>query len=174
MLRAIASCGPGTKSRSFHRLREAEVYSAIVDTPIDVPRIVERVSSSANGATVLFLGTVREVNDGRDVTGIEYTAYRSMAERELAAIVEEAAALADSNDVAVEHRLGELAVGDCSVAVAVAHPHRGRAFEAARYVIEELKERVPIWKREYYVDGTREWVRASSTRTELVDAGEDR
>ena len=136
------------------------MYSAIVDTPIDVPRIVERVSSSANGATVLFLGTVREVNDGRDVTGIEYTAYRSMAERELAAIVEEAAALADSNDVAVEHRLGELAVG--------------RAFEAARYVIEELKERVPIWKREYYVDGTREWVRASSTRTELVDAGEDR
>jgi molybdopterin synthase catalytic subunit len=60
------------------------------------------------------------------------------------------------------------------VAVAVAHPHRGRAFEAARYVIEELKERVPIWKREQYVDGAREWVRATSTRTELVDAGEDR
>jgi molybdopterin synthase catalytic subunit len=150
------------------------MHSAIVDAPIDVARIVERVSSSANGATVLFLGTVREVNDGRDVTGIEYTAYRSMAERELAAIVEEAAALADSNDVAVEHRLGELAVGDCSVAVAVAHPHRGRAFEVARYVIEELKERVPIWKREQYVDGAREWVRATSTRTELVDAGEER
>jgi molybdopterin synthase catalytic subunit len=150
------------------------MYSAIVDAPIDVARIVERVGRSANGATVLFLGTVREVNDGRDVTGIEYTAYRSMAERELAAIVEEAAALADSTDVAVEHRLGELAVGDCSVAVAVAHPHRARAFEAARYVIEELKERVPIWKREQYEDGTREWVRATSTRTELVDAGEDR
>jgi molybdopterin synthase catalytic subunit len=150
------------------------MYSAIVEIPIDIARIVERVSKSANGATVLFLGTVREVNDGRDVTGIEYTAYRSMAERELAAIVEEAAALADSNDVAVEHRLGELAVGDCSVAVAVAHPHRARAFEAARYVIEELKERVPIWKREQYVDGTREWVHARSRRTELVDAGEDR
>jgi molybdopterin synthase catalytic subunit len=150
------------------------MHSAIVDAPIDVARIVERVSSSANGATVLFLGTVREVNDGRDVAGIEYTAYRSMAERELAAIVEEAAALVDTNDVAVEHRLGELAVGECSVAVAVAHPHRGRAFEAARYVIEELKERVPIWKREQYVDGAREWVRATSTRTELVDAGEDR
>ena len=150
------------------------MYSAIVGLPIDVARIVERVTKSANGATVLFLGTVREVNDGRDVTGIEYTAYRSMAERELAAIVEEAAALADSNDIAVEHRLGELAVGDCSVAVAVAHPHRARAFEAARYVIEELKERVPIWKREQYVDGTREWVRAASPRTELVDAGEDR
>jgi molybdopterin synthase catalytic subunit len=77
------------------------VYSAIIDTPIDVPRIVERVSSNANGATVIFVGTVREVNDGRDVTGIEYTAYRSMAERELASIVEEAAALAHSNDIAV-------------------------------------------------------------------------
>ena len=150
------------------------MYSAIVEVPIDIARIVERVSKCANGATVLFLGTVRDVNDGRDVTGIEYTAYRSMAERELAAIVEEAAALANSNDVAVEHRLGELAVGDCSVAVAVAHPHRARAFEAARYVIEELKERVPIWKRERYVDGTREWVRATSTRTALVDAGENR
>ncbi|HEV8236186.1 MAG TPA: molybdenum cofactor biosynthesis protein MoaE [Gemmatimonadaceae bacterium] len=150
------------------------MYSGIVEGPIDIARMVERVSKSANGATVLFLGTVREVNDGRGVTGIEYTAYRSMAERELAAIVEEAAVLADSNDVAVEHRLGELAVGDCSVAVAVAHPHRARAFEAARYLIEELKERVPIWKREQYVDGTREWVRATSTHTEMVDAGEDR
>jgi len=150
------------------------MYSAIVEGPIDIARMVERVSKSANGATVLFLGTVREVNDGRGVTGIEYTAYRSMAERELAAIVEEAAVRADTNDVAVEHRLGELAVGDCSVAVAVAHPHRARAFEGARYVIEELKERVPIWKREQYVDGTREWVRATSTHTELVDAGEDR
>lgn len=150
------------------------MHSAIIDTPIDVPKILERVSSNANGATVLFVGTVREVNDGRDVTGIEYTAYRSMAERELASIVEEAAALAHCNDIAVEHRLGELSVGQCSVAVAVAHPHRGRAFDAARYVIEELKRRVPIWKREQYVDGTREWVRATSGHTELVDAGDER
>jgi molybdopterin synthase catalytic subunit len=151
------------------------MYSAIVEQPIDVPAILERVSRSANGATVLFLGMVRDVNEGRDVTGIEYTAYRSMAERELATIVEEAAALADSGHVAVEHRLGQLEVGDCSVAIAVGHPHRGRAFEAARYVIEELKQRVPIWKREHYVDGTREWVAAgSSSSSALVDAGGDR
>jgi len=148
------------------------VYSAIIDAPIDVARLLERVSSNANGATVLFLGIVRDVNDGRDVSGIEYTAYRSMAERELASIVEEAAALADSNDVAVEHRLGELGIGECSVAIAVGHPHRGRAFDAARHVIEELKKRVPIWKREQYVDGTREWVRATSA--ELVDARGER
>ena len=150
------------------------MYSAIIETPIDVVHILARVTSRSNGATVLFLGTVRDVNDGREVTGIEYTAYRSMAERELASIVEEAAALADSNDIAVEHRLGELAIGECSVAVAVGHPHRGRAFEAARYVIEELKQRVPIWKREQYVDGTREWVRATSGDTVLVDAGDER
>lgn len=149
------------------------MYSAIVDQPIDVSAILRRAARDANGATVLFLGNVRDVNDGRGVLGIEYTAYRSMAERELAAIVEEAAALADSPDIAVAHRLGELAIGECSVAIAVGHPHRDRAFEAARYVIEEIKRRVPIWKREQYVDGTREWVRATSSVTdELVDAGE--
>lgn len=151
------------------------MYAAIVELPIDVPAILDRVSRSANGATVLFLGMVRDVNEGRDVTGIEYTAYRSMAERELATIVEEAASLADTGDIAVEHRLGQLAVGECSVAIAIGHPHRGRAFEAARYVIEELKQRVPIWKREHYVDGTREWVAASNTSASaLVDAGGDR
>ena len=151
------------------------MYTAIVEHSIDVSAILDRVSRSANGATVLFLGMVRDMNEGRDVTGIEYAAYRSMAERELASIVEEAAALADSGDIAVEHRLGQLEVGDCSVAIAVGHPHRGRAFEAARYVIEELKQRVPIWKREHYVDGTREWVAANhSSSTALADAGGDR
>lgn len=150
------------------------MYSAIIEEVIDVSKLLGRVAGNANGATVLFLGTVRDVNDGRDVTGIEYTAYRSMAERELARIVEEAATLAQSKDIAVEHRLGELSVGECSVAVAVAHPHRGRAFDAARFVIEELKRRVPIWKREHYADGTREWVSATRGHTELVDAGEDR
>lgn len=150
------------------------MYSAIIEEVIDVSKLLGRVAGDANGATVLFLGTVRDVNDGRDVTGIEYTAYRSMAERELARIVEEAATLAQSKDIAVEHRLGELSVGECSVAVAVAHPHRGRAFDAARFVIEELKRRVPIWKREHYADGTREWVSATRGHTELVDAGEDR
>jgi molybdopterin synthase catalytic subunit len=170
----IASSDLATRSRSFPRLRGDDVYSAIVEHPIDVAALLDRVSRSANGAAVLFLGMVREVNDGRDVTGIEYTAYQSMAERELATIVAEAASLAGTDDIAVEHRLGQLAVGECSVAVAAGHPHRGRAFEAARYVIEQLKQRVPIWKREHYVDGSREWVAASSAPSVLVDAGGDR
>jgi molybdopterin synthase catalytic subunit len=155
------------------------VYSAIVDAPIEPTALLQRVAGDGNGASVLFLGTVRDVNDGRAVIGIEYSAYRSMAERELASIVQETAARMGSSDIAVEHRLGELCIGECSVAVAVAHPHRGAAFAGARYIIEELKRRVPIWKREQYTDGTREWVRATTgTATigmtggdELVDAG---
>jgi molybdopterin synthase catalytic subunit len=136
------------------------MYTAIVDSPIDVTRLMARASSHANGATLLFVGTVRDVNDGRGVTGMEYSAYRSMAERELAEIAREAVEQFGSDCVAVEHRLGILELGEASVAIAVAHPHRGAAYEASRYLIEQLKKRVPIWKLEHYVDGTREWVNA--------------
>lgn len=145
------------------------MYSAIVDSRIDVSALLARVASDSNGAAVLFIGTVRDVNDGRAVTGIEYSAYRSMAERELASIIAEAAERTGSTHIAAEHRLGELRIGECSVAVVAAHPHRGLAFDGARYVIEELKRRVPIWKREQYIDGTREWVRATSSDVGLAD-----
>ena len=132
--------------------------TAIVEHPIDSAALIAEVASHANGATLLFLGTVREVNDGRDVTGMEYSAYRGMAERELAEIVREAVERFGTDDVVVEHRVGSLELGEASVAIAVAHPHRGEAYDASRYGIEELKKRVPIWKLEHYVDGTREWV----------------
>ena len=132
--------------------------SALVDRPIDITSLVSEVARPSNGATVLFIGTVRDVNDGRAVTGMEYSAYRGMAERELTGIVREAAEQFDTLDIVVEHRLGALELGEASVAIAAAHPHRGAAYAASRYVIEQLKRRVPIWKLEYYVDGTREWV----------------
>lgn len=132
--------------------------SALVTDPIDLAALVAEVQRSANGATVLFVGTVRDINDGRAVSGLEYSAYAPMAEHEMAGIVAEAAARWGTSDIAVEHRTGPLALGDASVAIAVAHPHRGAAYEASRYVIEELKRRVPVWKREHYADGTREWV----------------
>jgi molybdopterin synthase catalytic subunit len=135
--------------------------SALTDHPIDSAALVAEVSRGANGATLVFVGTVRDVNDGRSVAGIEYSAYRSMAEREMADIVREASEKFATPDIVVEHRLGELAIGDASVAIAVAHPRRGAAYDASRYVIEQLKKRVPIWKLEHYVDGTREWVNAS-------------
>jgi molybdopterin synthase catalytic subunit len=81
-----------------------------------------------------------------------------MAERELRDIAREACERFGSGDIVIEHRIGVLELGDASVAIAVAHPHRGEAYEASRYVIEQLKRRVPIWKLEHYVDGTREWV----------------
>jgi molybdopterin synthase catalytic subunit len=132
--------------------------SAIVQRRLDPSALLAEVSSAANGAAVLFAGTVRERNEGRAVSGMEYQAYVAMAERELAAIVGEAARRFGVSDLVCEHRLGELALGEASVVVAAAHPHRAPAFDAARYVIEELKRRVPIWKLEHYVDGTREWV----------------
>jgi molybdopterin synthase catalytic subunit len=141
------------------------VRSAVVDRPLDAAALLAEVGAARNGAAILFVGTVREVNEGRAVTGIEYAAYGAMAERELAAIVAEAAARCGTRDIVVEHRVGRLAVGEASVVIAVAHPHRGRAYEASRYVIEELKRRVPVWKREEYADGTREWVDPTATGT---------
>ena len=132
--------------------------SAIVEHPLSADRLATEVADSANGATLLFIGTVREVNDGRAVSGMEYTAYTSMAERELADIVREAAERFGTDDLVVEHRVGPLALGEASVVIAVAHAHRGAAYDASRYVIEQIKQRVPIWKLEHYLDGTREWV----------------
>lgn len=141
---------------------------AIVRSPLDPSALLAEVAASANGALVLFVGTVREINEGRAVEGIEYTAYESMAARELDTIAAEAASRFETDHIVVEHRVGALAVGDASVVIAVAHPHRAQAYDASRYVIEELKRRVPIWKREAYVDGTREWVDPTATRTEVA------
>jgi molybdopterin synthase catalytic subunit len=142
--------------------------TALVDAPIDAAALASEVAHRANGATLLFVGTVRDVNDGRPVTGMEYTAYRSMAERELAAIAREAAEHFGTNDIVIEHRLGVLELGAASVVVAVAHPHRAPAYDASRFVIEQLKARVPIWKLEQYLDGTREWVGAGAAAADTA------
>ncbi|GAC1515506.1 MAG: molybdenum cofactor biosynthesis protein MoaE [Gemmatimonadaceae bacterium] len=131
--------------------------TAVVERPLDPGAILAEVTAPSTGATVVFVGSVREMNDGRSVVGIEYSAYGAMAEKELVAIACEAAARFGTDHVVVEHRVGTLAVSDASVVIAVAHPRRTHAFDAARYVIEEIKRRVPIWKREHYADGTREW-----------------
>ena len=132
--------------------------ASLIREPIDPAAMLRAVSSPANGAVLLFLGAVRQVNDGRNVTGIDYAAYEAMAQRELEAIVSEASTRFATEYVAVQHRLGELGVEELSVAIAVGHAHRDVAYAASRFVIEELKRRVPIWKREHYTDGTREWV----------------
>ncbi|MDQ6828517.1 MAG: molybdenum cofactor biosynthesis protein MoaE [Gemmatimonadota bacterium] len=140
--------------------------AAITTHPLDVSAVLAEVADPACGAAILFVGTVRDVNDGRAVTGIEYSAYEAMALREMQAIVAETAKRFDTEHVVVEHRLGALELGEASVAVAVAHPRRAAAYDASRFVIEELKRRVPIWKREAYVDGTREWVDPCGVKSE--------
>ena len=141
------------------------IHTRLVREPIDTNSLLRLVSRPANGAVLLFLGVVRELNDGRAVTGIEYSAYEPMAVRELEAIAAEAAERFGVADVAVEHRVGELGLEEASVGVAVAHPHRGEAYAASRWMIEELKRRVPIWKREHYADGTREWIDPTRSAT---------
>ena len=131
---------------------------ALVRRPIDAAALLAEVAGDECGATTLFVGTVRDVNDGRGVTGIDYTAYDAMALREMEAIANEAADRYGTPHVVIEHRLGTLAVREASVVIAVSHARRAPALDASRYVIEELKRRVPIWKREHYLDGTREWV----------------
>ena len=138
--------------------------AAMVDRPIDSAALLREVAGHHNGASVLFVGTVREMNEGSAVSGLDYSAYGEMAQRELSEIVAEAAKRWDTDDIVCEHRTGTLELGDVSVAIAAAHAHRGQAFDAARYVIEELKKRAPIWKREHYVDGRADWV---ANNTEL-------
>jgi molybdopterin synthase catalytic subunit len=132
--------------------------TALVRRAIDATAVLREAASTSNGAGILFVGTVRETSDGRPVTGITYRAYEPMAERVLQAIADEAGGRFGTTDIVIEHRLGRLALGEISVAIAVAHPHRAEAYDASRYIIEQLKRRVPIWKLEEYVDGTREWV----------------
>lgn len=126
--------------------------------PIDPAVLQRRVAVPGNGAVSLFVGMVRNVNEGRGVRAVEYEAYGGMAREELGRIVAEAAALAGTDQVAAVHRVGRLGVGEASVAIAVSSPHRADAFAGARHVIEEIKRRLPIWKREHYVDGCSEWL----------------
>lgn len=135
--------------------------TAIVDRALDAQALAAEVAHAGAGATSVFMGTVRDSNGGRPVSGIEYTAYTAMAERELSTIVAEAESRAPGARVVVEHRIGALEIGDASVVIAASHAHRAEAIATCSFVIEELKRRVPIWKREHYLDGTREWVHAS-------------
>lgn len=133
-------------------------FSAVTRDPIDAARVLGRVGGDEDGAVLLFLGVVRDHAEGRSVDGMRYEAYEDMAEEVLAEIAAEASRLAGTDRVAVVHRVGELRVGEASVAIAVSTPHRSEAYHASRYVIEEIKKRLPVWKREHFTDGEARWV----------------
>lgn len=129
----------------------------LVSRRIDLNALIDRVRAAERGAIATFLGVVRDHHAGNAVRRLEYSAYVPMVEVECDRIVREATERFGAA-VALEHRTGLLEIGDVSVAIAAAAPHRDAAFQACRYVIEELKRRVPIWKRETFADGTVAWV----------------
>ena len=125
--------------------------------PVDVASLAAAARGDGDGAIALFLGTVRNVNEGRGVHFLEYEAYAGMAEREMQRIADEAAVRFGVTRVDIVHRIGRLEIGEASVAIAVAAPHRAAAIDACRFVIDTLKQKVPIWKREHFADGTTLW-----------------
>ncbi|MEP7012395.1 MAG: molybdenum cofactor biosynthesis protein MoaE [Acidobacteriota bacterium] len=131
--------------------------AALTDEAIDVASISAAVSGPGRGAIVLFLGTVRNAHAGREVTALTYSAYRRMAEQKLGEIVADLEAQGTDLRASIVHRLGDVPVGEPSVVIAIASPHRAAAYEASRTALERLKAEVPIWKRERYADGSEVW-----------------
>lgn len=128
------------------------------DTALDPIELVNGLRNPGAGAMVSFEGWVRNTNDGQDVSHLEYEAFESLARKEGDRILEEARARFDVLSAVCIHRLGELSISDMAVWVGVCSPHRKESFQACQYIIDEVKRRVPIWKKEYYADGTATWV----------------
>jgi molybdopterin synthase catalytic subunit len=127
------------------------------DTPLSVDEALARVTRPGAGGVAIFLGVVRDENDGRAVTRLEYSAYASMARAEMRRIAEGIEREIEGARVCAIHRLGDLRVGDLAIVCAASAPHRGEAFRACRLLIDRIKAEVPIWKREHGPDGTA-WV----------------
>lgn len=147
----------GAVGTSEHAPRATAALAELTDTEIDTTRVTDAVAGPTRGAVLLFLGTVRDSHRGRPVERLTYSAYRSMAEERLRRIVTDLEAEAGDLRVAIVHRLGDVAVGDPSVAIACASPHRAAAYDASRKALERLKAEVPIWKKEHYADGEAAW-----------------
>ncbi len=129
--------------------------------PLEVADLLAAVQGAERGGTCVFLGTVR--NDA-DVTDIDYSAYEAMTLEEIERILAEAHERWPGSRVTLQHRLGVIPVGQASIAIAAAAPHRDAAFATCRYVIEEVKKRLPIWKKELRGDGTGNWVEVHDHR----------
>ena len=139
----------------------SSVPGYLTDHPIDVASLIAGVSGTGLGGTVVFLGTVRSSPEDGDVAGIEYSAYPEMVGAEFDRIMAEVGQRWPMARVALRHRTGYVPVGEASIAVVVACPHRAEAYEASRYVVEATKQRVPLWKKERLASGEARWVGAA-------------
>jgi molybdopterin synthase catalytic subunit len=140
----------------------------IVSQCIDVAAVTAAVADPGTGATVTFLGTTRDHNDGRQVTQLEYEAYPDMAIAEMKKIGAEAQQRWPVHRIAIAHRIGVVPIGEASVVIAVSAAHRAAAFAACQFAIDRLKEVVPIWKKEHF-DGGEVWIGSQSGQR--FDAG---
>ena len=155
-----ALSGGGTYAPDTSRVSEPArrlVLAKVTTEVVDVNAHADAVEDSAAGAVVTFAGVVRDHDRGRAVASIEYVAHPS-AQRIIAEVATEITAASPVDAVAVSHRIGELAVGDCALAVAVSAAHRREAFQAASDLVEQVKHRLPVWKRQVFTDGSDEWV----------------
>ena len=134
----------------------------LTNGPIDASALMDGLRDAGAGAFVTFEGRVRDRNDGRNVRALDYEAYAPLAEKEGERILSEAVGKFRITGAACVHRTGSLALGDVAVWIAVAAGHRDAAFEACRYIIDETKARVPIWKKEHYADGVSEWINCAT------------
>ena len=130
----------------------------ITESPIPLPEFLAEEPGGSSGAAASFVGVVRNHDHGKGVKELYYECYVSMAEKEIQGIVEDTKSICKVDEVKVLHRVGRLTVGEAALAVWVSAAHRQEAFAACRYVVEEIKKKVPIWKRQFFEDGTEEWV----------------
>ncbi|MBP90598.1 MAG: molybdopterin converting factor [Planctomycetaceae bacterium] len=138
----------------------------LTNDPIDPTSLLQQVASHQAGAVVLFLGTTREFTGSRQTESLDYECYPEMAEKKLNELECEARDRWSIVDCAIVHRLGQLGLGEASVAIAVSSAHRKNAFQAGQWLIDTLKEVVPIWKKENWADGTTDWVHPGLTNEE--------
>lgn len=143
----------------------------ITDEPIDLGALLSRSHHPAAGAVVLFSGEVRNHNEGRAVLRLEYEAHAPLAEKMMAGIVKEAGERWDLHLADCVHRVGPVAISESAVAVVTASAHRGEAYAANRYIIDRIKHEAPIWKKEYFADGTSEWSRGCQHEEHADHAG---
>ena len=135
-----------------------KIKACITTEPINVEEALAFVSQPDYGAINLFTGTVRNLHDNREVTGITYDGHSNIAAKTLQTIADEASHKWPDITVFLSHFIGELATGEISVIIAIGSPHREASFAACRYIIEQIKIRAPIWKQEHYLDGVSEWL----------------
>ncbi|HEU4951989.1 MAG TPA: molybdenum cofactor biosynthesis protein MoaE [Holophagaceae bacterium] len=148
-------------------MADAIPYIRVQDTPLDAAALAARLTDPRAGALVVFEGRARDHHEGRPVLKLSYEAYAPMAEKELERLRQQAFERFGLLGCAVHHRVGEVPLTEAAVVVATASVHRAEAFQAAAWVMDEIKARVPIWKRETYRDGSEAWVECQHRHTAL-------